>query len=296
MPEITRRRFAQMASLTVAALAVGTRKANATPLGLPLGIQLYSVREQMKQDLESTLAAVREAGYVEVEAAALPKIPASQMRAALDKAGLRCVSAHHPFNDLHTRFDELLAYDKELGCSFMICSSPGHRENGGNAHGFSLDDWKYNAGQFNTWGQKTKAAGVRFGYHNHTPEFAMADGQVPYDVLLHGTDASLVTFEMDCGWVKVAGQDPVALMQKYPHRMSMLHVKDFTLPANPSPETREQAKGTELGRGTVDYRPIFAQAAKNQKIVHAFVEQEAFDVPWKESLKIDADYLRGFKA
>lgn len=72
----------------------------------------------------------------------------------------------------------------------------------------------------------------------------------------------------------------------------MFHVKDFHLPANISIATHDQAKVTELGRGSIDYRPIFAQAAKNQKITHSFVEQEEFDIPWKESLKVDADYLK----
>jgi sugar phosphate isomerase/epimerase len=78
-------------------------------------------------------------------------------------------------------------------------------------------------------------------------------------------------------------------MKNHPHRISMLHVKDFKL--QPSAESQEP-KVTELGRGSIDYRPIFAQAGKTQHIDHAFVEQEAFDIPWKESLKVDADYMR----
>jgi sugar phosphate isomerase/epimerase len=81
-------------------------------------------------------------------------------------------------------------------------------------------------------------------------------------------------------------------MQKYPHRFSMLHVKDFHLPPDMSFAKHDEAKVTELGRGSIDYRPIFAQAAKNQKITHAFVEQEEFDIPWKESLRVDADYMK----
>ena len=105
-------------------------------------------------------------------------------------------------------------------------------------------------------------------------EFAPVDGKVPYEELLALCDPDKMTFEMDLGWVKVAGQDPVALMKKYPHRFSMFHVKDFHLPPNISFATHEDAKVTELGRGSIDYRPIFAQAAENQKITHAFVEQE----------------------
>jgi sugar phosphate isomerase/epimerase len=296
--KISRRQFVG-STAAFAAFSFTNRAAFATPLGLPLGIQLYSVRQQMMTDLDEALAAISAAGYTEVEAASLPKKSAKEIRAALDKAGLKCVSAHHGFSDLSTHLDEIVAYDKELGVNFVICASPGHRpqSQAGTAGGetpFTLDDWRFNADQFNTFGEKTSALGVRFGYHNHTREFVVTEGKTPYMELLRLTDPKKVTFELDCGWVMVAGANPVEIMKNHPYRITMLHVKDFTLPPNPSPENHE-AKVTELGRGSVDYHPIFAQAAKTQHIEHAFVEQEAFDMPWKESLKVDADYLRSFK-
>ncbi len=298
--EISRRTLLSSAAMAGAALAVDGPLLWANPLGLPLGIQLYSVREQMAQDLDMALAAIQAAGFKEVEAASLPKQPASSIRAALGKAGLKCVSAHHPFGDLQTGFEEKLAYDKELGCSYMICSSPGRRNPaaaaGGNAHGMALDDWQYCAEAFNRFGDKTAAAGVTFGYHNHVPEFAVTDGKIPYEELLRLTDPSKVTMELDCGWAIVAGMDPVVLMRQHPNRISMLHVKDFTLPDHPSPERRNEAKVTELGRGSVKYEPIFAQAALTQHIRHTFVEQEAFDMDWRQSLQVDAEYMRALKA
>jgi sugar phosphate isomerase/epimerase len=294
---VSRRRFLGGAAAVAASFT--TRLSFGTPLGLPLGIQLYSVRKQMGEDFEGALAAVRAAGFVEVESAALPKKSAAEIRAALDKAGLKCVSAHHPFPDLNARFDEIVAFDKTIGVKYIICSSPGHKTPaapGTKLPAMTIDDWQYNAEQFNVMGGKLKSAGLIFGYHNHTPEFAVTDGKVPYAELMRLCEPGKVTFELDCGWAKVAGQDPVELFKKYPHRISMLHVKDFNLPANPSPENREEAKVTELGRGTIDYKPIFAQAAKSQKITHMFVEQEAFDIPWQESLKVDADYLKALKA
>jgi sugar phosphate isomerase/epimerase len=297
--KISRRQFVGTTA-AFAVLSFADRSASANPLGLPLGIQLYSVRQQMSEDLDAALAAVSAAGYTEAEAASLPKKSAKEIRAALDKAGLRCVSAHHPFADLHARFDEIVAYDKELGVQFIICSSPGYRTPPpagapGGAKPYSLDDWRYNAEQFNAFAEKTAAFDIRFGYHNHTREFAMTDGKTPYMELLQLTDPKKVTFELDCGWAIVAGVNPAEIMKNHPYRISMLHVKDFKLPPNPTPENHDEAKVTELGHGSVDYRPIFAQAAKTQHIQHAFVEQEAFDMPWKESLKVDADYLRTFK-
>jgi sugar phosphate isomerase/epimerase len=296
---ITRREFAG-GMAAVATVGFAGRRAFANPLGLPLGIQLYSVREQMVADLDDALAGVSAAGFTEVEAAALPQKSAAEIRTALDKAGLRCVSAHHPFNDLHTRFDEIVAYDKQLGVRFIICSSPGHRNvaapgTPGGHTPFTLDDWQYNAAQFNEMGERTAADDIRFGYHNHVPEFAVTDGKIPYMELLRLTDPKKVTFELDCGWAVVAGMNPVEIMKDHPHRISMLHVKDFKFPKN-SPPNIQDAKVTELGLGSINYRPIFAEAARSQHIEHAFVEQEAFDMPWKQSLKVDADYMRRLKA
>ena len=297
MTRISRRSFVGGAA-AVAALGLSSRFARANPLGLPLGIQLYSVRQQMADDLEGTLSAVAAAGYTEVEAAALPKKSAAEVRAALDKAGLHCVSAHHPFVDLHARFDEIVAYDKQLGANFIICSSPGFRDPAapGTTHApITLDDWRYNADQFNEMGTKTAAAGIRFGYHNHVHEFAMLEGKMPYLELLERTDPKKVIFELDCGWAVVAGMKPVEILKAHPHRISMLHVKDFKAVSIPTQDTHD-ATVTELGRGSIDYSPVFAQAAKTQHIEHAFVEQEAFDMPWKDSLKVDADYLRALRS
>lgn len=288
----TRREFVGGA-ISAAAFTVFATKAMANPLGLPLAIQLYSVREQMAENLDVALAAVAAAGFVEVEAAALPKRPAKEIRASLDKAGLRCVSAHHSFADLAPRVEEQLAYDTELGAHYVICASPGHRTPPAPGAGqtFSLDDWRYNAERFNEFGDTAAKHGIQFGYHNHIHEFAMVDGVSPYEELLKLTDPKKVTFELDCGWALVAGHNPVELMQNHPYRFSMLHVKDFHLKEGAAAPGHEP-KVTELGHGDIDYKPVMAQAKKNQRIRHAFVEQEAFDVPWQESLKIDADYMK----
>jgi sugar phosphate isomerase/epimerase len=254
----------------------------------------------MAEDLDGALAAVAAAGYTEVEAAALPHKSAKDIRASLDRAGLRCVSAHHGFSDIHSRFDELVAYDKELGVQYIICASPGYRTpppagTPGPYPPFTLDDWHYSADHFNAIGEKASASGVRFGYHNHTPEFVLTDGKIPLIELLRLTNPEKVTFEMDCGWVVIGGMKPVDILRDHPHRFSMLHVKDFKLPSGLASGVKD-AKVTELGLGMIDYKPIFEQAARSQRIQHAFVEQEAFDMPWKNSLKIDADYMRKLTA
>ena len=298
---ISRRSFLGRASAAVAYAAASSRGtvSFAEPLGLPLGLQLYSVRQQLAKDFDATLAQVASVGYREVEAAGFYGRSAAEVKEALQKVNLRCVSAHYPYADLQKRFDEILAFHKELGIEYLICASPGFKtpaalDSASRARVLSLDDWRWNAEQFNSMGEKAHAAGIRFGYHNHTREFAVTDGVVPYMELLRLTDPAKVTLELDCGWVVAAGAKPVDLLRDHPGRFSMLHVKDFKVDSGTGGEAHEP-KVTELGLGSIDYRPIFQQAAKTQKIKHFFVEQEAFDMPYMQSLKVDADYIHNLK-
>lgn len=264
-------------------------RAFANPFGLPLGLQLYSVRDVLPQDYAGTLRKVAALGYREVEAAGFFDHSAADVKAAMSGAGLRCVSGHYPWAKLSTGLDSIIEFHKQLGAEYIICAYPGHKNPpaSGAEHTFTLEDWRWNAEQFNQAGKKVKAAGLRFGYHNHTPEFVVVDGVTPYDELMRRTDPALVTFEMDCGWVTVGGGDPIALLHKYSNRISMLHVKDFQPGMTPP-------HAAQLGHGQIDYGPIFA-AAKKGEIKHAFVEQEEFDIPWEEALKVDADYLKALK-
>ena len=267
---------------------------NAEPLGLPLGLQLYSVRELLPKDYEGTLKKVAAVGYKQVEAAGFYDKSASQVKQAMQAAGLQCVSAHYPLTTLQEKFDETLAFAKELGLEYVVCSSPGFQHPAPAAKfedsfkNFKLADWRWNAEQFNKVGEKFHAAGLKFGYHNHFMELHKTEGVVPLDELIRQTDPSKVTFEMDCGWVIVGGGNPVDFLHRYPTRISMLHVKDFTQ-LNPP-------KVCELGKGVVHYGPIFHAAAKTGHIKHIFVEQEEFDMPPFQELKGDADYMRKFKS
>ena len=291
MPSISRRDFLQTtaASLTAATLLRPTRLL-ASPFGLPLGLQLYSVRDLLPKDAQGTLQKIADTGYKEVEAAGFFGYTAQDVKNGMSDAGLHCVSAHYPWDKLSTTLDETIAFHNELGADYIICSSPGHKSPPapGSHVPLTLDDWRWNAEQFNTAGKKIKAAGLRFGYHNHTPEFHAISGTVPYDELMRLTDPALVTFEMDCGWVVVGGGDPVAVLKKYPGRISMLHVKDFKPAGKAATDTPPEA--AELGHGRIDYHTIFAAAPKDQ-IKHYFVEQESFSIPPFEALKIDADYM-----
>ncbi|MGA7622660.1 MAG: sugar phosphate isomerase/epimerase [Candidatus Acidiferrales bacterium] len=303
MNHISRREFVKIASACAAGVAIGgsVPELMANPLGLPLGLQLYSVRDQLPKDYQGTLRQLGVMGYREVEAAGFFGRSASDVKQIMQQTGLHCVSAHYPMADLLPHLDEVIQYGKDLGLEYMVCSSPAlpdltrakPAEARANREAMTLDDWRWNANRFNSIGERVNAAGMRFGYHNHTTEFRTLEGVVIYDELLRLTDPAKVTMEMDCGWVVVAGKNPVDYLTRYPTRFSMLHIKDFKLTGAPATDA-EPPPSTELGRGSIDYRLIF-QAAKKAAIKHSFIEQEHFDMPPMEALKIDADYMRALK-
>jgi sugar phosphate isomerase/epimerase len=284
-------------SLAGAAAVLHSSELFAKGLRLPLGLQLYSVREQLPRDYAGTLKQIGGLGYREVESAGYYNHTAAEVGKAMSDANLKLVSAHYSYNDLSKKLDEVLEFNHGLGVSYIICSFPGKDPAGPKSastderHMFTLDDWKWNAGQFNTMGEKVADAGMKFGYHNHWMEFVETDGAVPYDELMHLTDPAKVTFEMDCGWVVVGGGKPISYLKTYGKRISMLHVKDFNL-SDAAALAKHAPPPVELGKGGIDYRPIFAEAIKTANIQHVFVEQEAFTVPPMDSLKIDADYMK----
>ena len=150
MQLVTRRNFIVGAAAVTAVSS--TKFSFGMPLGLVPGIQLYSVRQQMAQDFEGTLAAVREAGYLEVESAALPKKSAADIRKALDQAGLKCVSSHRSFVDVTKDLDATTEFEKTIGVSYIICPGPGRKNppvSGQKAEALTIDDWKFNAEEFN---------------------------------------------------------------------------------------------------------------------------------------------------
>ena len=299
MQSISRRSFLAL-SAGFSASTLLCREAWGNPLGLPIGIQLYAVREPLQTDPAGTMKALARIGYREVEAAGYGTYTAKDYRKFMDAAGLHCPSAHLGFKkgiDFGPLFDEA----HTLGASFATSSSmfppaqPGKPAPFGAALG--PDGFKYILDLMNDIGVKAKAAGLQYAYHNHSHEFELLpDGTPGYDYLLANTDHDLVKFEIDCGWMCAAGHDPAAYMNKYPGRFRMLHIKDFK-PMSKSFTTASSGPrptGTELGTGFIDYKAIFA-AAKKAGIVHMFAEQESpFAVSPIESAKVDFAFLKSF--
>jgi len=282
MSDTSRRTFLKTTGAAAAVAMTGAARLAAKPMKKPLGLQLYSVRDQLPTDFEGTLAKVHADGYTVVEAAGYYDRTAAEFRHSMDKAGLRCVSTHHPLSVLKPRLGELIEYGHELGLGYIVCSSSTRRDPSLKGP-LTLDDWRWAAEEFNRIGEKVKAAGMAFGVHNHTPEFGVEGGVVFYDELLRLTDPKLVVFEMDCGWVSAAGRNPVDYLSKTPERFPLLHVKDMVRGVD------GKFHSAVMGRGVVDYRPIL-RAATGLK--HYFIEQEEFDMDPMDALRLDAEYMR----
>ncbi|HUA92535.1 MAG TPA: TIM barrel protein [Terracidiphilus sp.] len=283
----SRRSFLKATGAIAAAACVDAHPLAARTLHLPVGLELYSVRNLLPKDYDGTLHQVRAAGYTVVEAAGYFDHTAPEVRKSMDAAGLRCVSAHYTLALLESQLDSIIDFAKTLGLEYIVCSSSGGMHRDASVHGEpTLDDWHWIAGEFNRIGEKVKAAGMTFGVHNHTPEFATIDGVLVYDELLKQCDPKVVVFEMDCGWVWASGHNPVDYLSKTPERFPLLHIKDMV----------RQADGKihmpVLGKGNIDYAPILRAATKTK---YYFVEQEQFDIDPIEELKQDAEYMKNLK-
>jgi sugar phosphate isomerase/epimerase len=279
----SRRNFIKSTGVVAAVACIGADRLSAAPLNLPIGLQLYSVRNLLPKDFQGTLNQLGAAGYKEVEAAGYFDKTAADFGNALQKAGLKCISTHHALTQLKAQFNQLIEYGQALGLEYIICSWAGVHRDPSRTGELNLDDWRYVADQFNAIGAKVKAAGMTFGYHNHTVEFGKENGIVFFDELLKRTDPNLVHFEMDCGWVVAGGHNPVEYLSKFPERFPLLHVKDLVkLPDG-------KWRNVVMGKGSIDYKPIF-KAATGLK--HYFIEQEEFEGDPMTELREDADYMK----
>jgi sugar phosphate isomerase/epimerase len=296
---ISRRSFFPLAGGVLAAAAFSQQ--TRTQHGLPIGIQLYMVNADLTKDPAGTLKRIAEIGYSEVETAGFGKLSAAQFRDLLRDAGLRAPSAHFGFGTDDT--GKLLDDAKTLGVEYVVSSmlppqGQGMADLFKNMNSMSADDFRRIAAQANEIGRRTKAAGMQYAYHNHNFEFRdLGDGKTGYDILLEETDASVVKFETDCGWMKVGGKDPVEYLRRHGNRIAMLHVKDFKNITKPVTAlfSPDRPIPTELGRGSVDLKPI-VDAGLKAGVKHIFVEQEPpfKEVPAMEAAEIDYRALKSF--
>lgn len=273
-----------------------------------IGLQLYSVAEELAKDFDGTLARLAAIGFQKAEVAGFVAggRSASEIRAALERYSLACPSVHFAMPELLQDLDGKIAFAHELGATSIVCAAPWIRDMsklnvdpaGGMFAAFfaaiasmDLDDWRWNADHLSRMGARLRSEGLELAYHGHNFEFRNFDGVVAYDELLRLTDPDLVKLELDCGWVCVAGRDPVYYLTNHPERCTMLHARDFEPGFTPStemvmtsPELLGPATPAVVGTGIVNY-PAVLQAAKAAGTKHCFIERDPF---WKGLPMLDA--------
>lgn len=258
-----------------------------------LGVQLYTVRDEMKKDFEGTIAKVASIGYTEVEFAGYFRHTPQQVRAVLDKNGLTSPSCHVDYKVLvPDQWPSQLESAKIIGQAYIV--NPWIPEKLRKTD----DDWKRAADTFNRAGEAARNAGIQFAYHNHWFEFLPVNGKRPYDILLQRCDPNLVKMELDLCWITVAGADPLEYFDRYPGRFPLVHVKDIKkrpkVSTSGSQDFGSSLKDmTEVGSGMIDWKRIFAQSDK-AGIKHYIVEHDKPAAPF-DSIKTSYEYLNNLR-
>jgi sugar phosphate isomerase/epimerase len=253
------------------------------------GIQLYTVRNDVYKNLESTLQYLVKAGYSQIELFGFDgskffgKTP-KEFKAMFDANGLTAPSAHYYlptvlYEGNKDLWKVTIEAAKTMGNKYMVIPwlDDKHR---------SAEDFKKLVGTINELAVLTKDAGMKLAYHNHEFEFGKAeDGKTFLQHLLDGTDKGMVEFELDLYWVVYAGENPVDWFKKYPGRFTMWHVKDLT--------TNKEGKkeSTQVGDGTIDFTTIYANK-KLAGLKYGFVEQEAYTMPEEECIKRSIAHMK----
>lgn len=237
----------------------------------PVGLQLYSLRDQLKQQGAAALDFVKEQGFVEVEIGLESHygLTAEAMKTALDARGLKPIAAHASLDFLLNQTEKAAAEAKRFGLRYVGVAWAPHKK--------PLDEQQLLkiADGFNRAGKLLKEHGLQFFYHNHGFEFQPYKDGTLFDLLVQKTDPDLVKFEMDVLWTIHPGQDPVTLLKKYPNRWALMHLKDL----------RKGVKGdfsggtplendVTLGGGQADY-PAILKTAQEVGVKHFFIEDES---------------------
>ena len=230
---------------------------------IPIGLELYSVREGLKKDQEATVRAVAQMGYQCVEFYApyfeWSENQTKQTRKLLDELGIRCFSTHNDSSYLSAEnIGKARDMNEILGSKYVVMASSKPKP--------GLDGWKEVADSLNFAAERLEASELKAGYHNHQTEFTAVEGQRPMEILAKNTKPS-VMLQLDVGTCLEAGSDPVAWIRANPGRIRSLHLKDWS----PDP-----AKGYTVlfGEGSADWKNIFAAAESAGGVEYYLLEQE----------------------
>lgn len=249
----------------------------------PLGLELYSLRREMRKDLPKTLAFTRKLGFTEVEVPELYGLTARGFRAELDKAGLVCTAMVAKDENLRAGIQSAADQAHELGASYVIYPWIPHPT------GFDSDVCARAADNFNRWGEQFKASDLQFCYHPHGYEFASSADGTLLDTLIRSTRPEIVHFQMDVFWIAWPGQDPVAYLRRYPGRFPLMHLKDLRKGAtgNQTGAAPEEVS-VAVGSGSIDFPAILQQAQKTG-VKRYYIEDESPAAP--EQIPASLRYL-----
>ena len=290
-----RRTFLQTSAASVLTASL-SRPLWAFPKGNPymksMGLQLWTVRNQLADDQEATIKAVADAGYRQVEL--MTTLDAAKIVPVAKFHGLDVTSAFFdwrvvaaPNEDDVPSFQKVLEVAQKQDLKYLIFGyvGKGHRE--------KADQYKTMAERANKAGEQCKAAGIQLCYHNHSFEFETLDGgKNGYEIFIEEFDHDLLKFELDVFWVAVGGWDPVTTMRKLSGRVAQLHLKDVLEGTGTIYDERKVPEEAfkEVGNGTIDM-PAVLKAAEETNVAQCHVEQDASPDPL-ESIRQSMKYLR----
>lgn len=286
---IKRRTFIKQSGLAFAAAAVLPSVLYSCDRDYPLGLQLYSLRETIGDDVKATINKVAGVGFKEVETYGYSSengfwgLSVSEFKNLLSDNGLNSPSGHYGLDEYLSKegsksdFAYTLDVAHGLDQKYVIIPHISDKLR------TSLDDYKRMADKLNEAGEMCKDAGLKLAYHNHAFEFKDYNGENGYEVFLNNTDKDLVVFEMDIYWIVRAGKDPVTLFEQNPGRFPLWHVKDMSKSNN--------ELNTEIGSGTIDFKKIF-DMAKEAGGKHFIIEQENFEMDPYKSLTQSYNYIK----
>ena len=222
-----------------------------------IGIQLYTVRDRMAEDVPGTLQAIAEIGYDEVEFAGYFDHTPAEVKGFLDDVGLVSPSAHVSIDDIRTSPERLIETAHTLGNGYIALGWLAPEERG------TLDQYRGHIELVAAFAEQCRDAGLQFAWHNHDFEFIELEGQRPMDMILDSTDADLVQVELDLYWSTKANVDAFSYFERYPGRFPLCHVKDMAADTSMA----------DVGDGTIDFAAIFA-ASERAGFNHYYVERD----------------------
>jgi sugar phosphate isomerase/epimerase len=246
---------------------------------IPIGLELYSVRDVLSQDLMGTVRTVAQQGYEVVEFyspyfAWTPDY-ARQVRALMDELKIRCLSTHNGLEAFTTGTDHAIEINKILGSNYIVLAHPGRIDD-------TVEFWSRLADTLNAANTKFAAQGMHVGYHNHQAEWKPVEGQKPLEILARKTSKDIM-LQLDIGTCLETGNDPVAWIKANPGRIRCLHLKEW------GPDTGYKVL---FGEGKADWKAIFAAAEKIGGVEYYLIEQEGYNMP---SIETAAKCLANYK-